>query len=348
MRHFALLAFVVAAVPSVAQLEIISSSGDVTVDGGPASPGLNGTFVTLTASGTTPFSSASMRGETDGNVYNSGRGIVTFSTRADSGAAEDLSFVVPAGDQGETMSAAPGYWGWYPIYSSFGVNLGLPQQTFSTSVSAANGATGSIDAVFQPIGYNLEWNVLTPGSVDLDNGPFDLNTAIGKVRLDKTANPDVTITTITGGDSVSRPALQIWNGTESVEIYNPHADRLFVGASFFLFQGGNYVTGVSHFGPILGQWNAGEAGSTVETSPYDASGTLKIGSLANGIYQLSGGTLIWNNFGYLNSFESETFPATGNFESTVNLEIEIVPAPAPILAMLVGLAGLTLRRRNVK
>lgn len=338
-----LAASLLAPLAAQADFEVYELSGSMTFYGSPVNVGDIVPLGMLTSSGSLGPASAKLRPTTydvlwPQNPYGT-RGVARFAAVGDAGA----NYMLPSDRWGNTSAASVGEvrdfttWNHY-----FGVDYGGGHE-FGMSVDSS-GDEASIEFEFNEVAYSLQ---SAQASSDiyttLDNSIFDLNPAIGAIRIDKTAMLPTSWDAVTAAYDVTRGLVDVFGSS----VASPFYDGLWTSAYVDFRMGGSVVDArFSNYSPLLGMWSAGEG----ETSRFADRQTVtffnNLGALDLGVYEMTLYDIVWQTYGSDTGLFDATYPANGYFRGSRTYSLEVVPEPATLLALGAGLAALAARRKK--
>jgi len=322
-----------------AQLDIISQTGSLFVNGSPSAGPTNwGDSVRLAAGGGNSSSSSATFGHIPGdpNSFTFSRSALKFEAIGDTGA----DYMLPSDDQGNMSVASEGD---RAIFGSWGTSRYPQSHQFSAQVN--EGGSGDlaeidIDAVEAP---NAVFNSLTgPYLITmLDGQAYDLDSRVGFVKINKFSTPSIVLNYTLPSMTFGRNNVQWSDGSEDASM---HRDAVATG-TWTLFEGMNggptYIFGSAF--ESTQEFAPGESASTKVLAAASGNYTLDLNGVNFGTYNIKNWAINWHTAGYNDDLGNLSLG--GIQVEQLGGELTIVPEPSSLL-LFGGLAGLALLRRK--
>ena len=330
---FALLALAAVA-PASAQLLNLNGSGNISVGNGTLFD--NDTFSMYGSGGAsstlTPFYELNGDGR---------RSMIRYKA---SGSGVD--FQLPSDRLGNTFSASNGDATVVSTWNPDVLQDPLNPHTFNASVSDGGaGSEAQIDVEVQNA-PNLSFT-RTGGSfitTFLDNSIYDQDAAVGSIVIDKLQTPTITIDYTLPEYDVFRDDVEWADGTRTSSLF---ADGANSGMWFVLYRQNNLTDifgSPFSFDPNAARFDVGEGATTKSVAGFTGSFTFDISGVATDLYSGRYWNIPWHQAGF-----DDVIPGgAGGFieQEVIETNIRVVPEPASMAALGLGLLGLARRRKS--
>lgn len=346
MRTLFLAALLVSSAAAFAQFSASNVVGDFTTWGSPVN---NGDPVDdnarLYAQGGAGGFTLTHRAINDYETY--ARSFVGFKaqsfTQAD---GEDLEVQLPSNNAGGTSIATQDEIRTFgAVASNFGGSSYT--NTFNGSIVASGNASAEILMQSLSLGggspYAASISAGAYSCTNLDNGAWDLDPTVGKVKIDRAATPSIQLNFVVPEYTLQRDNLSLFDNSYA----NPFYDRYSAGMLFFIVGKNGAQNGGGLGDGRFDHATEYAAGDMAARSLVGDSGTLTLNtSQMLGTYDFFGSDLIWDWMGDTTGFPNTNYPATGSWQHFQQLEVTVVPEPSTLAFFGLGLGALLLRRKR--
>lgn len=301
-------------------------------------------YAVLSGSGSNASFGMSNRAHT-GDDYNfPARTVAAFRAQNfnPGGSGDTLDVQLPSDRSGGTSTATDGEVRVFGLTSN---NYAGTNNTYTFNGSIASTGTSGAEIAMESAGLSnvspYTANVAS-GSyfcTNLDNGAWDLDPTVGNVVINNSVTSSVILNFTIPDYTVIRSELSFFGSDFS----NPFWDRYHSDMLFFMSGTNGYSVSADRYSTGLQQ----APNDMSALSLTGASGTLVLDfTNLSGTYSFFGGDLIWDHMGDTEGFPNVFYPATGTHRNFQQLNVQVVPEPATMTGIAIGLAAMLRRRKK--
>jgi hypothetical protein len=339
-RSFILISALALSAVASAQLDIISNTGSLLVNGGsPSGPLQVGDEIRMQAgNGTGSMATGSFRHlETDPNTFNFDRTAVKFKAMGD----VDATYMLPSDRNGNMSSATEGESRTFGLWAN---NRFSHSHVLNASVEEGEDsllAEIDIDLKQAPVPFVINESG-TYTITMMDGQAYDLDPRPGFVKINKFATPSVTLNFTIQEMTFQRDEIEWTDGSLSNSMYR---DDVY-SSSWTLFDrvggGGAYIFGSAD--SERKTFNAGDGSSTRTVDGWSSSQIIDFSTVDLGSYNIKNWAINWDNAGYDDDLGG--LGLGGIRTEILGGELTVVPEPSGILLFGGLAAGFLLRRKK--